>query len=347
METLLGTLLLISPLLLGILLSNFAAQDARLKVWAYLYLLLIYALVALGGLALIGLAFLIPIMVASGQAPAAALDQIRGLDGAFMVAGPLLIAGAAAGSIVLAPPARRFAARLIPIQPDAIMDVTALSMTLAALGLAGANLAISAPLLTGMSDALAAQLRQNSGWTLVTNLFVLLPPALLGVGLLIRRSPREALERLGLTLGKPAQLLLVIPFAIGLILLALVVTAVWLAVDPRSYEQIGKLSDAMLGGLAGSGLLAAFAIGGIAGVSEETLFRGALQPKLGIVLPTLLFTLLHSQYLISPATALVLALGLALALIRRWTGSTLICVLTHFLYNFLMVAISLLQRPAG
>ncbi len=344
METLLGTLALVSPLLLGILLSNFAARDARLRVWAYVYLVLIYSLLALGGLGLIGLAFLIPIMIASGQVPAAAFDQIRGLDAAFVVAGPLLIAGAAAGSIVLAPPVRRLAARLFPIQPDAIMDVTALSMTLAALGLAGANLAISAPLLTGMSDAMATQLRQNSWWTLVTNLFTLLPPALLGVGLLIRRTPRETLERLGLTLRKPAQLLLVFPLALGLILLALLVTSAWLALDPRGYEEIGKLGNAVLGGLTGSGLLAAFALGGIAGVSEETLFRGALQPKLGIVLPTLLFTLLHSQYLLSPATALVLALGFALALVRRWTGSTLICVLTHFLYNFLTVAITLGQK---
>ena len=345
METLLGTLLLVSPLLLGILLANFAARDPRLKVWTYVYLLLIYSLVALGGLALIGLAFLIPLMVASGQAPAAAFDQIRGLDGAFVVAGPLLIAGAAAGSLALAPPVRRFAARLLPIQPDAVMDVTALSMTLAALGLAGANLAISAPLLTGLSDAMAAQLSRDSWWTLVTNLFTLLPPALLGVGLLIRRTPREALERLGMTLPKPAQLLLVIPLALGLMLLALVVTGAWLALDPRGYEQIGKLGNAVLGGLTGSGLLAAFAIGGVAGISEETLFRGALQPKLGIVLPTLLFALLHSQYLLSPATALVLVIGFSLALVRRWTGSTLICVLTHFLYNFLTVAISLLQAP--
>ena len=344
METLLGSLSLISPLLLGILLSNFAARDPRLKVWAYVYLLLIYSLLALGGLTLTGLAFLIPIMVASGQVPAPALDQIRGLDGALVVAGPLLMAGAAAGAIVLAPPVRRFAARLLPIQPDAVMDITALSMTLAALGLAGANLAISAPLLTGMSDAMAAQLSRNSWWTLVTNLFTLLPPALLGVGLLIRRSPRETLERLGLTLPKPAQLLLVFPLALGLILLALLVTGAWLALDPLGYEQIGKLGNAVLGGLTGSGLLAAFAIGGIAGISEETLFRGALQPKLGIVLPTLLFALLHSQYLLSPATALVLLIGFVLAFVRRWTGSTLICVLTHFLYNFLMVAISLLQR---
>ena len=138
METLIGTLALVSPLLLGILLSNFAARDPRLKVWAYVYLLLIYSLVALGGLVLIGLAFLIPIMQASGRAPAAAFDQIRGLDGAFMLAGPLLIAGAAAGSLVLAPPVRRLAARLFPIQPDAIMDITALSMTLASLGVGGA-----------------------------------------------------------------------------------------------------------------------------------------------------------------------------------------------------------------
>jgi membrane protease YdiL (CAAX protease family) len=344
METLLGTLSLVSPFLLGILLSNFAARDARLKIWAYGYLLLIYALVALGGLVLIGLAFLIPVMIASGQAPRAALEPLRGLDGAFLLAGPLLIAGAAAGSLALAPPVRRFAARLFPIQADAVMDVTALSMTLAALGLAGANLAISAPLLTGMSDAMAAQLSRNSWWSLATNLFTLLPPALLGVGLFVRRSPRETLERLGLTLRKPAQLLLVIPLALALLLMALLVTAVWLILDPRGYEQIGKLGNAVLGGLTASGWLAAFAIGGVAGISEETLFRGALQPKLGIVLPTLLFALLHSQYLLSPATALVLLLGFVLALVRRWTGSTLICVLTHFLYNFLMVALSLIQR---
>ncbi len=334
METLLTTLSFVAPILLGILLANFAVRDARLRHWVFAYLLVLYGFFALSGLCLLGLGLVLPRLAGNRSLPPEALNQFPGLSGAFTLAGPALGIGALLGALALAPRIRRLAARHLPIDPDAIMDVTALSLTLTSLGLAVANLAISAPILTNMPASVTAQLQRDSGWTLLTNLFLLLPPALLGVGLFIRRSPREALDRLGLTVARPAQLLLAFPLSLGMIVLAIFVVRVWAALDPASYKQTGDISNAMMGGLAAWGLWGAFAVGAIAGISEETLFRGALQPKLGIALPTVLFASLHTQYLLSPATALVLVIGLVMAVVRKRTGSTLICLLTHFLYNF-------------
>jgi membrane protease YdiL (CAAX protease family) len=71
-----------------------------------------------------------------------------------------------------------------------------------------------------------------------------------------------------------------------------------------------------------------------AGIGEETLFRGALQPRFRIPLTAVLFTLGHVQYAFSPAIVEILVIGLGLGWLRERTNTTT-CMTVHIGYNFL------------
>ena len=75
-----------------------------------------------------------------------------------------------------------------------------------------------------------------------------------------------------------------------------------------------------------------------AAVSEEILFRGALQPVFGLPLTTVFFVTFHDQYTLSPAMLIVLSVGLGLALLRRYQSTTS-AIIAHFIYNFVPVVI--------
>jgi CAAX amino terminal protease family. len=80
-------------------------------------------------------------------------------------------------------------------------------------------------------------------------------------------------------------------------------------------------------------------IGTAAAIGEETFFRGAYQPRMGIVITSLLFASFHVQYSITPATLLILAMSLILGVLRARTSLS-VCVLVHFLYNFTTVLLT-------
>jgi membrane protease YdiL (CAAX protease family) len=70
-------------------------------------------------------------------------------------------------------------------------------------------------------------------------------------------------------------------------------------------------------------------------ICEEILFRGALQPRLGLVLTALLFTSIHTQYSISFDTLAVFVLALGLGLIRKYTNTTTSAI-CHSTYNLIV-----------
>jgi hypothetical protein len=107
--------------------------------------------------------------------------------------------------------------------------------------------------------------------------------------------------------------------------------------DPQGLERVGSLSKALLGNF--SGFSGALAIGTAAAIGEETFFRGAYQPRMGIVITSLLFASFHVQYGITPATLLILAMSLILGVLRARTSLS-VCVLVHFLYNFTTVLLA-------
>jgi len=228
---------------------------------------------------------------------------------------------------------------VLPIDSGNAVHATALSLTATAFGLNLFQMAALGPLVFAAvaSEQLSQQLQQTYLDVLVFPLLTFVAATLLGVGLYIRRNQDQALLRLGLTMPTARQLLVVVAVTVALIGLAIVTEQLWAAVDPQSLEQVGGLSKALLGNM--TGLAGAFAIGAAAAIGEEGFFRGAYQPRMGLVLTALLFASFHVQYGITPATVLVLFIGLVLGVIRQRASLTA-CILVHFLYNFISVLIS-------
>jgi membrane protease YdiL (CAAX protease family) len=95
--------------------------------------------------------------------------------------------------------------------------------------------------------------------------------------------------------------------------------------------DVERLTEQLLGSLFMTPL-GILTIGLAAGLGEETLFRGALQPRFGLALTAIFFALVHSNYGITLSTVIVLLLGIVLGWLRlRYNTST--AMITHAVYN--------------
>ncbi|MBY0378341.1 MAG: CPBP family intramembrane metalloprotease, partial [Gammaproteobacteria bacterium] len=89
------------------------------------------------------------------------------------------------------------------------------------------------------------------------------------------------------------------------------------------------------GGGAGQSFILALFTGICAGVGEETLFRGAVQPVLGILPAAILHGLLHGQFSHAPIYIVqVIGWSTAMGIVRRYTNTTT-TIICHATFNFL------------
>lgn len=158
--------------------------------------------------------------------------------------------------------------------------------------------------------------------------------ALMGVGLGVRRNWRELVERLGLVIPTRRSMLYGIGAALGLIAFVWAVSLLWLALDPESLTELGEANGTFFSGLTSVPLMVTLAAS--AAISEEVLFRGAIQPRFGLLPTTLLFGLLHVQYSFSPAWLIIFGVGLGFGLLRRYVDTTT-AITAHFAYDFMML----------
>jgi membrane protease YdiL (CAAX protease family) len=161
--------------------------------------------------------------------------------------------------------------------------------------------------------------------------------ALLGVGAGIRRGPRETLARLGYGPISPMQVGVVVLFIVGAIALSVAADALFSQLQPGLYRRVGEISQTLFDpkGLSlVSAVLFALLIGVGAGLGEETLFRGAVQPVLGIPVTSVLFASMHVQYGPSLLLGYIFLLSIGLGLLRRYINTTA-SFLAHAGYNTL------------
>lgn len=166
--------------------------------------------------------------------------------------------------------------------------------------------------------------------------------AFFGVGFLVRRSPRETLRRLGFGGISLPQLGVIGLFVVGSLALAFAADAAFAALQPDLYEQVGDLSEGLFnpaGYTLGGALLFALMVGLAAGIGEETLLRGAVQPVFGIFATSLLFASLHIQYGPSIILAQIFIWSLAVGVLRNRINTTA-CIIAHAAYNFCVVMLS-------
>jgi membrane protease YdiL (CAAX protease family) len=107
---------------------------------------------------------------------------------------------------------------------------------------------------------------------------------------------------------------------------------------PRTSQSIDTITRQLLKDF--SSPVGALVFGLAAGISEELLFRGALVPRLGVLLSAVLFATAHSQYGASLQTAEVLVLGVVLGILRQRAGTTA-TILTHALFDTTVVLLAI------
>ena len=243
-----------------------------------------------------------------------------------------LWAPALVGILVLLPPVRRLLARLLPMDAGSPVHAVALSLSaliviqlLFTLGIGLNNLAES---LAAQEAAGSASATLSGLWAqqVLTAVF-----AFFGVGFLIRRDWSATLQRLGLVVPSLGNIAVGIVVGLGMVPLVILIEQVSsqfnIGIDP----SVQKLTEQLLGPLFNSPL-GIITLGVAAALGEETIFRGAVQPRFGIVFTALLFALVHSNYGISLSTLIVFLFGLLLGIVRKRTNTST-TMISHALYN--------------
>jgi membrane protease YdiL (CAAX protease family) len=163
--------------------------------------------------------------------------------------------------------------------------------------------------------------------------------AVVGVGAGIRRGPRETLARLGYGPISVRNLGVVVLFIAVAFALSVAADYLFSVLQPDLYRKVGETSGTLFdpSGLSlVSAVLFALLIGVGAGLGEETLFRGAVQPVFGIGATSVLFASMHVQYGPSLLLGYVFVLSLGLGFLRRYFNTTT-SFLAHAGYNTLGV----------
>jgi membrane protease YdiL (CAAX protease family) len=140
-------------------------------------------------------------------------------------------------------------------------------------------------------------------------------------GFVAQNVPREL--GIGLLLGAIAWGAVLL----GIMLIALLLYA--LGVD----EALPKQPPALVPFIAGLPILVRILISLSAGVVEEWFFRGFLQPRMGILLATLLFTLAHFSYGQPFMLIGITLLSLIYGLLVRWRQNIWPAIAAHVLFD--------------
>ena len=313
-----------------IALANFAAASPQPDLTR-----LLYAILALINLLTLGLAFFFLGLTLFPQ-----LNELgNGLPLAYRQSftGPLL--GVSLwGLLVLWRRWRQMLARFTPLNPDSPVHTSAL--TLAGFLVANTVLTLS----QGGIEALAENASAVSVGSLLLTGVALVAAAVLGVGAGIRRSWREVGERLGLRQLQRTDLLVILRWTPVLVLAESLISLVLTLVNPEQLALLERVNNAFLGDL--DSLLEWLILGLTSGIGEEILFRGAIQPALGLIPTAALFAVMHTQYGFSPLMLFIFLLGLMLGFIRQ-RYSTTSAILVHFAYNFVLGLLGLLFSQAS
>jgi membrane protease YdiL (CAAX protease family) len=166
--------------------------------------------------------------------------------------------------------------------------------------------------------------------------------ALCGMGLGVRRNFREVIRRLGYGPLTLAQLGIIPVFVTAALALEVGFNFLFSWLQPELFESVGEISEGLFNAdnlSLPAAVLFGLLIGVGAAAGEETLFRGAVQPALGISLTSLLFASIHYQYGPSIVLIHIFVLSVGFGLLRKYTNTTA-AFLAHAGYNFTLVVLS-------
>ena len=145
-------------------------------------------------------------------------------------------------------------------------------------------------------------------------------------------------------LGGPPGLSLALGFGTAVATVALGLLAYALVPTFRGLSE--ELAPLLVDGTRGRDLVL---LAALSGVGEEALFRGALQPEIGIVASSLLFGALHvgpdRRYLLW--TLWAVGAGFLFGALYAWTGGILAPAIAHALHNAATLLLWRRHRVSG
>ncbi len=332
------------PFALLALLTYLGVEYVLARVFAFLWLG-----VLLVGLGLMAMLLAFSMLLLGTNAGGASPDPALPPGGGALLGGIALwtLLGLMVAGLALVPAVRRFAARVLPIDPASPVHAIALSLVTGAtvIGFGQLIAAGGAPPLLEMVQGTSEL--PGVGSDLDQLLFIAygfvwtFPGALVAVGFPVVRTFGDALRRLGLVRPTGRQVIGAIGLAILLVgaawLLDLGIgwlweTMGWQRTDAEAFERLLGAAISPVG---------AVLIGITAGLGEEMVVRGALQPRLGLLLSNLFFTSLHAFQYGFDALLSVFVVGLVLGIVRARSNTTTSSIV-HGVYDFILVMISAL-----
>ena len=309
--------------------ANLGETNGTWRTAAYLLMIGAASIVAILALLNLGIIVLDP----NGATSAA---KNAGVTVARLEGGALLeLTAAFAAGLALLPAVRRTVRRLVPgFRPDSPINAVGLSLYLLVL-LFYVSIQVSSDQLKQLSQSGPSP---SVLFIIGTNQLPFLIVALVGVGLFTRRGLRQTLLRLGLYWPGWRWIAASLGVAVALVIFGTFFDNLMTRLTPEQSKNIQQVSDQLLKNV--DSLAPAIAIALAAGIGEEIMFRGALQPRLGMVAAALIFAVLHAQYAISLATLEIFILGLFLGMLRRRAGTTA-AIVAHSGYDMILLLIAL------
>ena len=223
----------------------------------------------------------------------------------------------------------------MPFDPNSKPDMVGLSLLLGiALGLTAIFIVAPSVDVTAVSvPELVAQA--------VT--FVLI--SYLGVGVLISRTVPSATQRLGLQVPTLRQTVIALALVFVLYLSSTISTILTGLIQPELYKELeqGLLLPEQVSTFSGALILGLF-VGLSTGIGEEVFFRGAIQPRYGIIFTSLVFALFHVQYGGLSLVMLDMFLSGIVFGLERQRMNTTTAIITHLVFNTIVVVEEFLLR---
>lgn len=235
-------------------------------------------------------------------------------------------------SLPMLKPFRQMMAKVTNIDPDSAIDWSGLSIVLALLGFfiptAFVDTAPAVP-----SDSSATVLTTG----LLQNLLAYILIAYVAVGYRNYRNGEQATARLGIQVPTSTQVIVGLAGVVAAFVSAFIGGLLTRVLQPDAIPGIEESMQAMMSGVTNPFVAIVLAIS--TGFGEEVFFRGAIQPRMGIVLTAVLFTFLHAQYGFTWILLGLFLVGLTFGWLAKRYG-TMAAVVAHVLYNLAAVILN-------
>ena len=242
--------------------------------------------------------------------------------------GPLSLLVGLALTMPLVPFVRRAFARITPLDPESPIDMVGLCLFLAVL------VVVTIFLVNVGSSPEDLEIESVGLAELASTATFELGLAYISVGWLVRRDLGEATRRLGIRV--PSWKTLAV--AVGFVVLAFIGASIGSILTAEYQKDLSDQIDRVTQDLTADvqNPIGAVILGACAGIGEEALFRGAIQPRFGIPLTAAAFALVHSQYGFSFVVFGLFLVGVVLGIERKYFGTTA-SMITHAIFNVIAV----------